>query len=128
MKFLVALLLTALLGYVAPLYSVWWGFAVTSFVVALSVPQKPLVALASGFLGIFLLWLVIMLIIDAANNHLLSTKMAFVLPFGGSVTILILISAVIGGLVSGFAALAGNFTRLKSWNIMETKVLRRSVP
>ncbi len=128
MKFFVALILTALLGYVAPLYSVWWTFALTSFIVALSVPQKPLVALASGFLGVFLLWLVMIIMIDSSNDHLLSGKMAYILPFNGSAVVLILLSAFIGGLVSGFAALAGNFARLRAWNVMEKKVLRRSVP
>ena len=56
MKFLIAILLTALLGYAIPLYSPWFGFAITSFVVAIVVQQTPLKSFAAGFLGLFLLW------------------------------------------------------------------------
>ncbi len=111
MKFLVAILLTALLGYTAPLYSVWWTFAITSFIVSIAVLQKPFMSFLSGFLGLFFLWMIMAFIIDSANNHLLATKIAMILPLGGSVFLLIIITALIGGLVSGFAALSGSFVR-----------------
>ena len=113
MKFFVSLLLTALLGYVAPLYFTWWTFAITSFIVAVAVPQKPLTSFLAGFLGMFLLWLIITLIINNANENLLSKKVAMILPFGGSVLLLTTTIALIGGLVSGFAALSGSFIRVQ---------------
>ncbi len=113
MKFFVALLLTALLGYAAPLYLPWWSFAVTSLIVALVVHQKPWKAFVSGFLGLFFLWAVYAFILDNANDHILSQKVAQILPLGGSYILLILISALIGALVSGFAALTGSYARKK---------------
>lgn len=111
MKFIIVVLLTALLGYAAPLYFTWWSFAVCSFVIALFIHQKPLVAFFTAFLGLFLLWGIMAVIIDNANNHLLSQKIAEVLPLKGSSVLLILITALIGGLVSGFAGLAASFAR-----------------
>lgn len=111
MKFIVALLLTALLGYTAPLYFTWWSFAITSFIVAVAVPQSSFAAFLSGFMGMFLLWLIITIIIDSANESLLSQKIAMILPFGGSVLLLMLTTAFIGGAVGGFAALSGSFIR-----------------
>lgn len=111
MKFIVVVLLTALLGYAAPLYFSWWSFAVCSFVIALFIHQKPLVAFVATFLGLFLLWGIMAMLIDNANNHLLSQKIALVLPLNGSSILLILITALIGGLVSGFAGLSASFAR-----------------
>ncbi len=111
MKFIVAIFLTALLGYAAPLYFPWWSFAVTSAVIAAAVHQKSWKAFITGFIGMFLLWGALAFIIDVNNEHLLSQKIAQVLPLGGSYILLILISAFVGGLVSGFAALTGSFAR-----------------
>ena len=108
MKFIVVLLLTALLGYAIPLYLTWWSFAITSFIIALLIHQKALVAFIAGFLGLFLLWLFLTLIIDNANQHILSQKIARVLPLNGSSLALILITSLIGGLISGFASLTGS--------------------
>src|SRR5258706_16183662 len=102
MKFIVVLLLTALLGYTAPLYFTWWSFAITSFIIALFIHQRAFAAFLAGFLGMFLLWGIMVMIIDNANAHLLSQKIAQVLPLNGSSIILILITALIGVLVSSF--------------------------
>ena len=111
MKFIIVVLLSALLGYAAPLYFTWWSFAVTSFIIALLVQQRAWVAFAATFLGLFLLWAVMALMIDSANDHLLSQKIATILPLHGSSELLILITALIGGLVSGFAGLTGSLVR-----------------
>ena len=111
MKFIVVLLLTALLGYTAPLYFGWWSFAITSFIIALFVHQRPFAAFIAGFLGMFALWAVMAMMIDNANEHLLSHKIALVLPLNGSSVMLIFITALIAGLVSGFSALSGSLAR-----------------
>ena len=111
MKFIVAMALTALLGYAAPLYGPWWAFVLTSFIVALVVHQKPFKALIAGFAGLFLLWAVMAFYMDAENNQLLSQKVAQILPLGGSSLLLIVITALAGGLVSALAALTGSFAR-----------------
>src|SRR4051812_7090625 len=111
MKFIVVILLTALLGYAAPLYFSWWSFAVCSFVIAISIQQKPFIAFIATFLGMFLLWAIIAMIIDSANNHLLSKKIAEILPLNGSISLLIFITALVSGFISGFAGLSGSLIR-----------------
>ncbi len=106
-----ALLLTVLLSFAAVLFLPWWIIAVTAFVVAVSIPQKGYLAFLSGFAALFLLWGIQALIIDANNHHLLSVKIAQLLPLGGSYILLIIITAFIGGLVAGMAALTGSFLR-----------------
>ena len=59
MKFLSAVILTALLAFATGLYGVmpWWSFAITSLIVAMAVHQKAGKAFLSGFVGLFLLFL-----------------------------------------------------------------------
>lgn len=113
MKFISAIILTAFLGYAAGLFSAmpWFCFAITSFVVAIAIPQRPWKSFVTGFIALFLLWTVLVIFIDHANQHILSTRIANLFPLGGSYWVLILVTAVLGGLVSGFAALAGSFVR-----------------
>lgn len=113
MKFISALLLTALLAFAIGIYGniPWWGFAITSLVVALAIHQRPSRAFWAGFLALFLLWGILAMIRDSANEHLLSTKVAQILPLGGSYWVLILVTALIGALVSGLAALTGSYMR-----------------
>jgi hypothetical protein len=113
MKFTISILLTALLAYAIGLFTVlpWWSFVFTSFIVSMVIKQAPLKSFFSGFFGLFILWVVIALLIDNANEHILSSKVAQILPLGGSSFVLIMVTGLIGGLVSGLAALTASFTR-----------------
>lgn len=111
MKFLVSILLIALLSFAVGLYLPWWSLALVAFLVAALIHQKAGRAFLSGFLALFLLWGVIAFIIDQRNQHILSTKVATLLPLAGSYVLLILITAIIGGLVAGFAAMAGSYLK-----------------
>ncbi|WP_315824296.1 hypothetical protein [Paraflavitalea speifideaquila] len=81
MKFIVAIILTALLSFAAGLYLGWWSLALAAFIVAVCIPQKPWKAWLAGFLGLFLLWGILATLIDMKNQHLLSQKMAQVFPW-----------------------------------------------
>ena len=109
MKFITALVLTALLGYLLPIFLPWWSFAITSFLVAVFIHQHPWRSFLAGFIALLLLWGIYSTIIDNANQHILSTKVAQILPFKGSYIALIVTTAIIGGLLSGMAALTGSY-------------------
>lgn len=111
MKFLVSVLLTALLGFVCSMYFPWWSIVAAAFIVAALTPQSAGRAFLSGALGIFLLWLTLCWTIDIANNSILSTKIASILPFGGSVFLLIIVTSVVGAIVGGFGALSAAYLR-----------------
>ncbi len=113
MKFLVATILTAMLAFIAGLlsFSPWWGFAVTSLLVAILVHQKAGKAFLAGFLGLLLLWAGLVWWIDMKNNGVMSVKIANVLPLGGNSIYLILVTGIVGGLVAGMAAMSGSFLR-----------------
>lgn len=111
MKFLVAVVLTALLAFIGGLYLPWWSIAIAALLVALLVHLKAGKAFLSGFLALFILWVGLAWRIDMQNNSLLSKKIASLLPLGGNAILLIIITGIVGGLVAGFAAMSGSFLR-----------------
>lgn len=112
-KLILTLMLSALLAYAVGLYGnlPWWSFVVTNFIIAIIFIQKPVNAFLSGALGIGFLWLGLSLVIDNQNHHLLSTKVANILPLNGSYAKLIAITTLIGFLLGGLASLSGSFIR-----------------
>lgn len=111
MKFIVSLVLIALLSVAACLYLPWWSIAIAAFIVAVAIPQKPLLSFAAGFIALFLLWGSLAWYISSNNNHLLAHKVSLLLLKMDSPNILILATALIGALVAGLAALSGSFVR-----------------
>ena len=111
MKILVAVLLTALLAFVAGIYMPWWGIAIAAFIAALVVGQHAGKAFLSGFLGVFILWACIAWWINEKNDGYLSVKIAELLPLGGNPVLLILVTGLVGGLVAGMGAMSGSFLR-----------------
>ena len=105
------MLLTAILAFVAGLYLPWWCLVFAAFFVALLIHQRSWRAFLSAFLGVFILWTLLAWWIDMKNDSILSRKVAQLFSLGGSSILLILISAVIGALVAGFAAMSGSYLR-----------------
>jgi hypothetical protein len=106
MRLLVSILLIALGSFIATSFLPWWMIAVVCFAVTFFFRLNSGKSFLAGFAGIFLLWLLVALFKDMANNYILSSRMAqlFTLP---SSFLFLLISAVIGGIVGGLAAWSG---------------------
>jgi hypothetical protein len=115
LKFVVSILLCALLGYALGIYGnlPWWSFVVTNMFIALLIIQKPIKSFMSGALGIGLLWLGLAFVIDNQNHHILSVKVANILPLKGSFQALLAITSIVGFLLGGLASLTGSFMRKK---------------
>ncbi len=88
----------------------WWGIAIPGLIIGFQFNEKPLPSFLWGFLGVFLLWGGQALYVHIANNGILSTRIAEMLGVG-SPLIVILITAVLGGLVSGFATMTGSLLK-----------------
>jgi len=111
MKFIVSIILTALLSFVACLYLPWWSIAVVSFLVAVVIIQKPYLAFISAFASLFLLWGGMAWGISAANGDLLAGKMSILVIESESSFLLMGLTALIGAIVAAFAALSGSLLR-----------------
>ncbi|MGC4234202.1 MAG: hypothetical protein QM594_14575 [Niabella sp.] len=111
MKFLISTITIAVISFIAGLYLPWWSIALVSFMIALLIHQRPLASFISGFAGIFVLWVIIASFINAANHSILANRIGEMLGIGQNPALLIFITALIGGLVGGFAALSAFYLR-----------------
>ena len=111
MKFIISLILTALLSFGACLYLPWWSIAIAAFIVAVLIPQKPGKAFLTAFIALLLLWGGLSFWLSNNNEHLLAHKVSLLILKMDSPYLLILATALIGGLVAGFAALTGAYLR-----------------
>jgi hypothetical protein len=106
MLFFIIFILCLATSYVLP----WWAVAVIAFVAAAFAGTRPRHAFWSGFGAVFLVWVIIALFKSVPNNHVLAARVAtlFTLPHW---SVLLAITALIGGLVGGLAALSGFYVR-----------------
>jgi hypothetical protein len=120
MKFIISLLLTALLGYTAYLFHdaiAWWGFSLGAFLVGWIVPQKAWLSWLAGFTGMLLCWGIISWNINNDNQGLLAGKMSQLFGLAPNAMVMIVITALLGAIVGGFAALIGAFLRKKPLHV-----------
>ena len=114
MKFLVSVLLIALLSFAACLYLPWWSVAVMAFLVTALIHQNNLLSFLSGFVAILLLWTIMAFAISSGNDNILAHRASSLIIAVDSPFLLALISGLIGSLTAGAAALAGSYVRKKS--------------
>ena len=81
MKFIISLLLTALLSFAAGLYLPWWSIAVCAFIVSALIFQQPFKAFLAGFAGVFLLWFIFSWSIDSSTSIFSRTKLPRYFPW-----------------------------------------------
>ncbi len=107
MKFLIQLILIAVLAFILELLLPWWSIAIAAFMGGIAFNTRA--NFAAGFLGIALLWLLYALMMDFNSAAPLAERVSKVLFI--SKPVLLLVTGVIGGLVGGFGAMAGGALR-----------------
>ncbi|MEO9887545.1 MAG: hypothetical protein ABJR05_08930 [Balneola sp.] len=108
MIFLILLIITA---YLINLILPWWGIAITGLILGFQMKPSSGKAFGIGFLALFLLWGGQAFYIHVANDGVLSTRIAEMLGVGSPILV-VLITGVIGGVVSGLAVLSGGLLPL----------------
>ena len=110
MRFILSIVLVAVLCGLAELLFPWWSAAVVAFVLGWLVGGKPARSFAMGFCGVGVLWLAVALLHDIANEHILSQRMAtlFTLP---NYSLFIVVTVFVGELVGGMAAWSASLLR-----------------
>lgn len=103
MKFLVQFIAIALTAFVLELFMPWWSIAIAAFAAGFALKSKA--NFLAGLLGIALLWLIKAWIMDASSAAPLAERVAGI--FMLNKPLLMLVTALIGGLVGGFAAMSG---------------------
>src|SRR5258706_15742825 len=111
MRFIVSIAITAILSFISGLWLPWWSIAIAAFITATLIHQSPIQSFLSGFLAVFILWGALAWWIDMQNQGILSKKIAMILPLNGNSFLLIIVTAFVGALVAGMAAISGSFLR-----------------
>jgi hypothetical protein len=104
-------ILILILAFLAQLFLPWWTIAPLCFVLAAALGGTSGRAFGAGFAGIGLGWLLMAGWLNYSSASILSHRVAQLLPLGGNGWVLVLVTAVLGGLVGGVAALAGCWAR-----------------
>ncbi|HKK74872.1 MAG TPA: hypothetical protein VJ953_07370 [Saprospiraceae bacterium] len=110
MKFILHIFLIAGLSLLSAAYLPWWGACIIAFVVSFVLQQKEGTSFLAGFIGLLLCWGISALMINITNESILASKMGELLG-GLSAGLLVLITAVLGGLLGGMASWSGRLAR-----------------
>ena len=99
-------------AFVLNIFLPWWSIVLPGLIFGYFFKEKPVPSFLWGFLGVFLLWGGQALYTHIFNDGVLSTRIADMLGVG-SPFIVVFITGIIGGLVSGLATLTGSLATKK---------------
>lgn len=104
MRFVAQIILIAIAAYLLDLFLPWYSIAIAAFLVSIFVRSAS--NFFAGFLAVGILWFAATWMIDQSSASGLSARVAAILAINNPL-ILMLVTALIGALVAGFAAVAG---------------------
>lgn len=102
MLLLIIFILSLLAGFILP----WWVIAVIAFFAAFFMGKTSGKSFGSGFLAVAVAWIILMLIRSIPNGNVLAGRVSALFHLPGWIWI-VLVTAIIGGLVGGLAAMSG---------------------
>jgi hypothetical protein len=107
MRFIIQVLVITILASIMELFLPWWSIALAAAVGGYLFSTGA--NFLAGFLSIVILWVITSITIDLTAGAALTEKVAAI--FSTTKPVLFVITALIGGLVGGFAAMAGGALR-----------------
>lgn len=107
MRFLLQILVITILASMLELFLPWWSIAIAAALGGYFFTTR--LNFLAGFISIAFLWALTSLIIDLSSGSDLTERVATI--FSLTRPLLILVTALIGALVAGFAAMAGGALR-----------------
>jgi hypothetical protein len=108
---MIPILLIAVLSLVVQLFLPWWSVALVAFAFCVGRPMGAGRSFLASFLGVGLVWLAYAAWQHTQSGGILTSRMAEVLKLPPSAAALLILTPVVGGLVAGFAGLAGYWVR-----------------
>lgn len=112
MKVVAHIIVVSLLCLLLQTFLPWWTMAVGAFATGLFFRQNGFKSFFAGLIGVGLLWFGMAYYLDTSTDSILSTRIAAIFPTK-TVGLLMLVTAVIGGLVGGFASMTGGLIAYK---------------
>jgi hypothetical protein len=104
MKFVIQLLAILIVAFLFELFLPWWSIAIAAFIGGFVFDTRS--NFGAGFLAVAILWTLKALVIEMATDATLTDRVAGI--FSISKPVLFVITALLGGLVGGFASMAGS--------------------
>lgn len=104
MKFIVSSIITAVLAFSFGLYLPWWSIAVAGMLTGFFIPQKLPLSFLSAFLGVFFFWGIMSFFVSFSNDHILAKRISMLVIKRNSPYLIILLTALIGGITTGVSA------------------------
>jgi hypothetical protein len=111
MKLIVKIILIAALCVAGLMFFPWYIIMAVPFVMNIIIKTNGTGAFFSGFVPVAMIWLVQAILIHTRTEGILTSKIASVLPLGGSAGAMIVLTALIGGLAAGLSGYTGNAFR-----------------
>lgn len=106
MKFIAHIIVVALICWLFQVFLPWWSIAIGAFATGLIFKQNGFVSFLAGLLGVGILWFIMAFVIHSSTDGILSDRVAAIFPTK-TVGLLLLVTALIGGLVGGFSSMTG---------------------
>ncbi len=106
-KNLINFSLTILIAIILSQFFPWWSIMISALLTSIFLSLKKSAVFFVPFLAIAVLWMVHAFYISNGNDFVLAKKIAILLPLNGNVTLLILITGIIGGIAAGVSAIFG---------------------
>ena len=100
-----------ILAFIMGYFFEWWTVAIAAFIGGAIFGTSSGETFAKGMAAVTMLWLLMTLYYHFSTQGILSNKIAHILPVGGNVGVLILVTVLIGGLVGGWGAMSGFLVR-----------------
>jgi len=100
--FLIIFIFSLLSGFILP----WWMIAIIAFIAAFFTGKTSGKSFWAGSLAVAIAWIILMLIRSIPNQNVLANRVSALFHLPGWIWIMF-VTAMIGGLVGGFAAMSG---------------------
>lgn len=92
----------------------WWGFVPPCFFLGLK-SRSALHSLGVGFAGLFSVWLIAAYMLNIKSHGLMAKKMAVLFPLQESPWLMLLVTAVLGGVLGALWSLLGYVFYHRVW-------------
>ena len=106
MRFVIQIIITAIVCFMFQKLFPWWTTAIGAFLVGFVFSNSGFKSFLSGFIAIGLLWLGLALYIDTATQSILTEKVSQLLPVN-----VFVLTTLIGGLVGGLSSMTGSLLK-----------------
>ena len=103
LNFIATLVLAVVFSFFLP----WWSAMLAAFITAVVFSLKHAAVFFTPFLAVFVFWAGYSFLLANGNDFILAKKIAVLLPLGGSPSLLILVTGIVGGLAGGVAGIFG---------------------